>query len=314
MEVLIIDHFHETLVPLLKEIGVEPLYEPTITSGEVEKAITNVDGIILRSKTPITEALIKNAPKLKFIARGGAGLDQIDIHCLKNRNIRLISTPEGNRNAVAEHAMGLLLSLLNKIPQSNQEVKNFIWDREKNRGEELSGKTVGIIGYGNMGQSFAKKLKSFDCVVIAYDKYKQGFADGFVKEVTLEEIQAKSDILSLHTPLTQETKGMIDESFMSSLKKNIYLINTSRGEVLPTEVVLNMLKAGKIKGAALDVLENENIRELEGKDKDNLEKLASWENIILTPHIAGLTYESNIKINEAIVSKIKALLDETAHA
>ena len=215
--------------------------------------------------------MIDSAHQLEFIGRAGAGLDKIDVEYAENRGIEILNAPEGNRDALSEHAMGMLLSLLNHLIKADREVRNWVWEREANRGVELSDKTVGIIGFGYMGQAFVQRLRAFDCRILVYDKYKKGFGTKKVEEVSLEKLYEKADILSLHVPLNEETKGWFDKSFFDRFRKNIYLINTARGEILPIRDLLNLLDEGKMKGAALDVLEKEKFDRLSGEEKVNYE-------------------------------------------
>jgi D-3-phosphoglycerate dehydrogenase len=307
MKCLIIDNMHESLFPMLSEIGIESIYKPTLTRQEIKEALTQVDGLIVRSKTSVNENLLGSSPRIKFVGRAGAGLDNLDLNFLSAKNIQVVHAAEGNRDAVAEHTIGMLLSLLRNIPRANQEVRNGVWLREENRGSEIMEKTVGIIGYGNMGQAFAKRLSGFGCKVLAYDKYKVHFSDGFCTEASMEKIFNEADILSLHIPLTAETKSMVNVAFFNRFKKNIVLLNTSRGEIVSQKDLVEALKQGKVTSAALDVLENEKITELEGEQRSIFNSLKNYSNVIFTPHIAGWTFESHLKINVALVDKIKAL-------
>jgi D-3-phosphoglycerate dehydrogenase / 2-oxoglutarate reductase len=301
---LIVDEMHESIVPMLEEIGVEGVYKPTITRKEVLKEINDYTGLIVRSKINVDKEILESAINLKIIARAGAGLDLLDIEEINNRGIYIINAPEGNQDALAEHAIGMLLSLFNKINQGDQQIRNYIWDREGNRGIELMGKTVCLIGYGYMGQAFAQRLSSFGCNILAYDKYKKNFANQFVQEVSLEELFEKCDILSLHIPLNYETRGLVNKDFINRFKKNIFIINTSRGPVLKNEHLNDLLESGKVLGAALDVIENEKLHSLSPEEKREFERLIKFKNVILTPHIAGWSVESYIKINQVLVNKL----------
>lgn len=305
---LIIEKMHPSIVDMLKAIGVEPDYKPEISKEEITEIIGQYEGIMVRSKIVLDKPLLQKATRLKYIARAGAGLDQIDVEATREKGIVILNAPEGNRDALAEHAVGMLLSLMNKMLIANRQIRNGIWNREGNRGFELKGKTVGLIGYGYMGQAFAQRLHSFQCEIIAYDKYKSNFSSPIVKEVTLEEIFEKSDILSFHIPLTPETKGWADLNFLNKFKKNIWLLNTARGEILKLKSLNQLLKSGKILGAALDVLENEKIDKLTGVDNEDFQELLEFENVLLTPHVGGWTFESYIKINEVLVEKIEDFL------
>jgi D-3-phosphoglycerate dehydrogenase / 2-oxoglutarate reductase len=303
---LIIDEMHPSIIPMLEQISVRPDYRPDISREEILSMIGNYEGIIIRSKTSMDKELLSKAVKLKFIARAGAGMDQIDVEEAKRRNILMINAPEGNRDALGEHCVGLILSLLNKIYIADAQVRKGVWDREGNRGYELKGKTVGLIGYGFMGSAVAEKLKSFQCQVIAYDKYRKDFSDEYVRQVSLEQIFYETDILSLHIPLTAETKGMMDEKYFSRFRKDIWLINTARGEILPLAALNRSLKGGKIRGAALDVLENEKLNKLNQEQLEDFNELIASDRILLTPHVGGWTYESYVRINEILAGKIKA--------
>jgi len=291
---------------MLKEIGVEPVYRPDITSQELVTIIGEYEGIIARSKLKIDKQLLEKAVKLKFIGRAGAGLDMIDLDVVQEKGILLFNAPEGNRDAVAEHTLALLLSLINNVTTADREVRKGIWQREANRGFELKDKIVALIGYGFMGRAVAKRLISFECQVIAYDKYLKNYSDEFVTEVNMEEIYEKADIISFHIPLTDETRGIANSNYFSRFKKNIWVINTARGEIVKLADILKMLDLGKVRGAGLDVLENEKINRLDGEAKEVFEKLILSDKVILTPHVAGWTYESYERINETLVHKIKS--------
>jgi D-3-phosphoglycerate dehydrogenase len=304
---LIIDAMHSSLFPMLKEIGWQPDYRPDITRNELRQLHLGYAGLIVRSKTTIDRDLLGDRPTLKFIGRAGAGVDNLDLEYLRQKNIAVLHAAEGNRDAVGEFTVGLLLSLLRNIPRADAEVKNGIWEREKNRGEELMEKTVSLVGYGNMGQAFAKRLSGFGCKVLAYDKYKNGFETDYCREVSMEDVYQETDILSLHIPLTEETRGMITQSYLQRFKKNIILINTARGEIIPLGDLVAALENGKVRGVALDVLENEKINKLTPEQQQSFNSLKTKSNVIFTPHIAGWTYESHFKINVALTEKIKML-------
>ena len=261
----------------------------------------------MRSKFKITKEIIDSAPNLKCIARVGAGMENIDLAYARQKGIACVNSPEGNRDAVAEHALGMLLCLFNSITKANAEVHAGTWLREENRGVELCGKTIGIIGYGNMGSAFAQRLQGFDVKVLAYDKYKKGFGNDFVEESSLEELYEKMDILSLHTPLTEETHYLINDEFINRFKKNMYIINTARGKCLNTSDLVKSIQSGKVLGACLDVLEYEAIS-FEGIDVKEIpapmQYLMKSGKVILTPHIAGWTHESNVKLAEVLAQKI----------
>lgn len=304
-KVLIIDEMHLSIIPLLESEGFIVDYRPEIQRTEILEAIGGYVGLIIRSKTPIDRELLERAHILKFIGRAGAGLDKIDLEFLEKNNIQLFHAAEGNRDAVGEHAIGGLLALFNHIKRADVEVRRGIWSREENRGEELQGKTVGILGYGNMGSAFAKKLIGFDVRIIAYDRYKTGFGNEFVEEVDFETLVEQVDILSLHVPLTPETKDFLTCELLRKFKKPIYLINTARGEIVSFSTLNKAFDEGLLKGAVLDVLENEKFNSFSEDQKKEFSRLASRENIIFSPHIAGWTFQSYEKINRVLIEKIK---------
>jgi D-3-phosphoglycerate dehydrogenase len=302
---LIVDEMHPSIVPMLKDAGIVPDYRPVISKEEVYKIIGNYQGLIVRSKLQVNKELLDKASELKFIGRAGAGMDMIDVHEAEKKNILLFNAPEGNRDALAEHCMALLLSLMNRILIADKEVRKGIWDREGNRGYELKNKTISIIGYGNMGKAFAERLKAFGCEILAYDKNLENFSDGFAREAGMHEVFEKSDIVSFHIPLNPETKGSINENYLSSFKKNIWLINSARGEILSLKDLSKLLKSGKVRGAGLDVLENEKLNQLNEEQRNVFAELAKSDKVIFTPHIAGWSIESYVRINEVLVEKIK---------
>ena len=306
MKILLLDKNH----PLISEQLLEKnfiLEEDFISSYEqVLEKIDKYEGVIIRSRIPLDARLLEKGKNLKFIARVGAGMENIDVSKAQELGIKLINSPEGNRDAVAEHCLGMLLVLMNRLFISANEVKNNVWLREENRGEEIKGKTFGLIGYGNMGKALAKRLSGFGCEVIFYD-IKPNLSDGFAKQVSLEELQADADILSLHIPLNDKTHYIIDEKFISEMKKSFYFINTSRGKNVKTSALIEGIKSGKVKGACLDVLEYEksSFENLE-LENDDLQYLLNSEKVIVTPHIAGWTHQSKIKLAQTIVDKILA--------
>jgi D-3-phosphoglycerate dehydrogenase len=305
--VLIVDKMHRSICSLLENIGWEADYRPSIQREEILSIIGEYEGLIVRSKTPIDKEVIAKAEKLIFLARAGAGLDLLDRKALEERNVVLINAPEGNRNAVGEHTLGLLLSLMHNINRSSIQVKQGIWKREANRGFELGGKTVGIYGYGFMGSAFAEKLTSFGCRVIAFDRFKEDFGHRAVNEVSLSHFEEETEILSIHLPLTSETRMRFTAEYLRKYPNLKYIINTSRGELLSMKGVLELLEEGKLLGAALDVLENEKLDQLSEDQKQVFDALAQRDNVILTPHIAGWTYESYERINQVIVKKMVEL-------
>lgn len=307
MKVLITDEVHPLLPEQLSAMGYTVTYLPAISYAETLAMIADYEGLVVNSKILCSAPLLDQAPKLRWISRLGSGMEVIDTQECDKRGVRYFNSPEGNSNAVAEHALGLLLSLLNNIVRSDKEVKQGQWIREPNRGTELSGKTVGIIAYGHTGRAFARVLGGFDVQILAYDKYLSGFGTDRVREASLPEIFEQADILSLHLPLTTETTYMIDAAFLSNFRKPIYLINTSRGKVLQTTAVIEALQTGAIKGAALDVLENEKLHDLKPAEKEWFDTLIKNDRVILTPHIAGWTHESKKRIAEVVIEKLKAL-------
>ena len=305
MKILITDSMHSSLFAMLEEQGWSYDYQPEYRRQEIIDALPDYDGLIIRSKTFVDEAVLANARKLKFIARAGAGLDLIDLQIAKEREIEVFHAGEGNRDAVAEHAVGMLLCLFNNILKADREIRGGVWDREGNRGVEIMNKTVGIIGYGNNGSATAKRLSGFGCKVLAYDKYRDNYGDGFAEESTLERIMHEADILSLHIPLTDVTRYLVDQDFIDRFSKSFYLLNLSRGETVRLKAVVNGLETGKIKGACLDVLENEKINNLTTAQQADFDYLISSDRVILTPHIGGWSHESYVRINEVLVRQIK---------
>lgn len=306
MRALITDDVHPLLIEELKGMGYEVDFRPDITAEETAGIIAPYSGLIINSKIFCGEELLAKAPNLKWVGRLGSGMEVIDTKACEAHGVKYFNSPEGNRNAVAEHALGLLLNILNNITTSNNEIHQGQWIREPNRGTELSGKTVGIIAFGNTGEAFSKVLGGFDINILAYDKYKKGFGNDRVKEATMEEIFAIADIVSLHLPLTPETRHLADQKFFESFAKPIYFINTSRGKVVETTALLHAVKSGHVKAAALDVLENEKIQNLSAAEQAWFDALIADTRVLLTPHIAGWTHESKRKIAEVVISRVKA--------
>lgn len=307
MQVLLIDDIHPVLIEMLEKENISIAYHPEYNREDIIKNIYLYDGIIVRSKIKIDKEIIDLGSKLKFIARSGAGMDSIDVEYAQQKNILCINSPEGNRDAVGEHTLGLLLALFDKITKSDKQVRQGLWLREKNRGLEIKEKTIGIIGYGNMGKEFAKRLCGFDCKVLAYDKYKTDYSDQYAKQSTLDELKKECDILSLHVPLTEETKYMVNEEFIHSFNKPFFLLNTSRGKVVKLADLIFALENNKVLGAGLDVLEYENFSNemsFDNKAKEELSKLFAMENTVLTPHVAGWTKESYYKLSYFLAKKI----------
>ena len=306
MKILLLDHNHPLITEQLLAKGFILEEDFTSSYDEVLKKIDHYGGIIIRSRIPLDKNFLENARNLKFIARVGAGMENIDLKAAKDLGIELINSPEGNRDSVAEHVVGMLLILMNRLFIASNEVKNGIWKREENRGDELLGKTFGIIGYGNMGKATAKRLSGFGVKVIFHD-ILPGLEDEFATQVSLETLQKESDILSLHIPLDQSTKYLVDESFISKMNKNFYFVNTARGKNVKTSALVNAIKNGRVLGAALDVLEYEksSFENLDSSsENDDLQFLLSSEKVIVTPHIAGWTHQSKEKLAQFIVDKI----------
>jgi len=309
-KILIVDDLHENIFPMLADMGFEVNYQPDIKRSEILKIIDNYEGLIIRSKTKVDKDFLSHCDKLEFIGRAGAGLDLIDLEVVNQLDINVFAANEGNSDAVAEHIMGMILMLFNKLNWADAEVRQRIWEREKNRGIELKGMTVGIIGYGNMGIALAQRLTGFDVKVLAYDKIeKKDYEYGiYAKKATMEEIFNETNLLSIHVPLTDETLMMINDDFIQKFKKNIFIVNTSRGEVASSESILKGLQSGKIRGACLDVLENEKLSTLTPEQEYIYSQLFQMKNVIFAPHIAGWTVESYRKINEVLIEKLRAMI------
>ncbi len=308
--ILLLDTFHESFIPMLREMKFNCTEAYNWSREKVENQVKDFDGIAIRSRMPIDKPLLQKATKLKFIARGGAGMENIDVAFAEQQGIACLNAPEANRDAVGEHALMMLLALMNQLLKADAEVRRGIWLREENRGNELQGKTVGIIGFGNMGSAFAEKISAMGVKLLAYDKFitidNRKFP--YVRQVSLEELKKQADVISLHVPLTEETRYFIDDQFISSCQKNIYIINTARGKCLNTAHLVKHLKSGKVSGACLDVHEYET-SSFEKLDSipEPFEYLIHSAKVILTPHIAGWTHESNRKIAEVLAKKIAAL-------
>jgi D-3-phosphoglycerate dehydrogenase len=302
-KILVVDDLHPAFTEGAEALGFSCNYQPKITAQEALAILPQYAGLAIRSKFQVSKEVIDLATNLKFVARAGAGMDNIDEAYAIEKGITLLNAPEGNRDAVGEHAIGMLLSLMNNFNRADTEVRAGEWRREANRGYELKGKTVGIIGYGFMGSSFARKLSGFSVDVIAYDKYKTGFSDGYAREVSMEQIVKHSDVLSLHIPLTKETKGMVDDEYLFHFRKPIFFLNTARGPIVKTQAVLNGIKEGKILGAGLDVLEVEKFPGL--GEQAWYEELRTSGKVLLTPHVAGWTFDSYRRISEVLGEKLK---------
>lgn len=307
MKVFFIDKVHEILQERFVKRGFECVDATSMNLQEFKSKGFEVDGIVIRARFFLNDEILDSFPNLQFIARSGSGLENIDQRYCQARNITLFNSPEGNRVAVAEHALGMLLALMNKFPQAQEQIQQGIWRREENRGEELSGKTVGIIGYGNNGRAFAKLLKGFEVKVLVYDKYLSGFGDALVQESTMEAIYEQADILSLHIPQNKETMDWVNDEFIAKFRKPFYFINLSRGKIVRTEALVEALKKGKIKAAGLDVLEYESkdFESMRSNDASEvLDFLVRSNRVILTPHVGGWTQESYFKLSSVLADKI----------
>ncbi|MCS6795520.1 MAG: NAD(P)-binding domain-containing protein [Raineya sp.] len=303
MKFLIVDDLHPYLLDIFEQKNITYAYEPTIAPQEIAERLQDFEAIIIRSKIHLTKEILSLNPQLQLIARAGSGLDNIDVAFAKQQNVHLINAPEANCDAVAEHCLGMLFSLMNKIHIANSQVKQKIWRREANRGSELQGKTIGVVGYGHTGKAFAKRLQGLGVKVLCYDRNPEK-ADNFAEMTTLAHIQQEADVISLHVSLNEDSRKMFNQSFVEACRKPFWLLNTARGEVADLEAVVKGLENGKILGAGLDVLENEKLDTLSEKQEIIFQKLVKMPNVILTPHVAGWTQESYLKISQVLAEKI----------
>lgn len=304
--ILIVDDIHEIMLKKFDQAGIHYDYQPNISREEAEKIISNYSGMVIRSKFQVDKAFFELAPNLRFIARAGAGMDNIDDTIAAQRDVLLIPANEGNRDAVGEHMIGMLLSLMNNLNRGDQQIRSGQWLREANRGYELKGRTVGLIGYGHNGMAMAKKLSGFDVTVLAYDKYRIGYTDQYATEADMEKIYKEADVISFHIPLTDETKGMIDVDYLAKFEKPIFFLLGARGGIVQVPAVLGGLDSGSILGAAFDVLPIEKFPKL--AEQNWYTDLIRRDNVILSPHVAGWTFESYYKLSEIAADKIVAFV------
>jgi D-3-phosphoglycerate dehydrogenase len=307
MRCLILDDIHEVFIQNIQSLGIQIVKQLDLSSVELENIITDFQIIVINSKVKVDKVLLDKAVNLKYILRPGSGMENVDVDYAEYKGIICLNSPEGNCNAVAEHTLAMILMWHHKILKSANEVKNGIWLRKENTGDELAGKTIGIIGYGNVGKAFAEKLKCLDVKVFVYDKYLTNYGDEKIIKCDLETIMNEADIFSFHIPQTTETINLVNDDFINKMKKNALLINTSRGKIVKTESVVNALKSKKLCGACLDVLENENLESYNNDEKKLYHYLFNTENVIVTPHIAGWTNEAKYKMALVLFKKFKKI-------
>lgn len=308
MNILLIDPFPEQMLNAIRALGANVEYHPALSRAEILQRLPWAHVLVLNSRIRVDAEAISVGKNLKLVCRAGVGMDHFDLNALEKAGIIAFNTPGANADSVAEQTIGMLLSMMHWIPRADRQVRNFQWMREMNRGSELLGKTVGVIGHGATGSAVARKLAGFGCHVLAYDKYKTGFQDSHVTEGSYDTLFAQSDIITFHVPLTDETRGWVNEKFISSLPRPVWLLNLSRGPVVELPALLSGLKNGKVRGAAIDVLPNEQLDQLNDVERSLYEELFSFENVILTPHIGGWSFESLGRINGRIVEEIRKII------
>lgn len=304
--VLITGEAHPILATALAQMGYAVIDVPAITRSELVEQVSVVTGLILTSRHHIDADLLARADKLEWIGRLGSGLDVVDLNAAEKKGIKVISSPEGNRQAVAEHTLGLLLNLIRHQTRSDREIRQGKWNRNENRGYELSGLTMGVIGYGNTGEAVSRALTNLGMRVLAYDKYRTGFGGEWATETDLDTIRKEADVVSLHLPLTTETLGWVDDAWLESFTKPIWLINTSRGTITPLEPLIRQLEGGRLRGLALDVLPNESLTHYSEQEQQLLDQLLAFDSVVLTPHIAGYTQESPERMARILLEKLGA--------